>query len=68
MERKDDVEHFDFSRTWPLGASLDQIYQAVHSLTEKTEENPNWKAKVRQVLNQNEFLFKSVDRGVWALA
>lgn len=47
--------------------SLDSIYQEIQrNAPERLAENPNWKAKVRQVLNQNRDIFKSLDRGIWA--
>jgi len=48
-------------------ASLDQIYQEVsRAAPQKIADNPNWKAKVRQILNSTG-LFSSPERGVWAL-
>lgn len=50
-------------------AELKDIYQAVSKdAPEKLATNPNWQAKIRQVLNSNESLFAPVDRGIWALA
>ena len=50
-------------------ASLSAIYEKVaQNAPERLATNPNWQAKVRQVLNQNEAYFAPVDRGVWALA
>ena len=50
-------------------ASLSTIYEKVaKNAPERLATNPNWQAKVRQVLNQNQALFTSVERGVWALA
>jgi len=50
-------------------ASLSAIYEKVaQNAPERLATNPNWQAKVRQVLNQNEAFFAPVDRGVWALA
>lgn len=50
-------------------ADLSSIYDKVAAgAGEKMRENENWKAKVRQVLNQNPNLFQSSERGVWALA
>ena len=34
----------------------------------KTNNNPNWKAKIRQTLQINPQLFTNIDRGVWGLA
>lgn len=49
-------------------AGLDQIYQEVsRAAPQKLAENPNWKAKIRQVLNSTG-LFRSSERGVWILA
>lgn len=49
-------------------AELDQIYHEVsRSAPQKLAENPNWKAKIRQVLNSTG-LFCSSERGVWMLA
>ncbi len=49
-------------------ASLDQIYLEVsRAAPQKLADNPNWKAKVRQVLNSTG-LFTSPERGVWMLA
>lgn len=49
-------------------AALATIYQAVASNVDKVKDNPNWQAKVRQILNSNASLFVPVERGVWALA
>ena len=50
-------------------ASLDAIYKAVESgAPERLATNPNWKAKVRQILNQNAAVFSPVDRGIWAIS
>lgn len=49
-------------------ARLDAIYDQVASgCPEKVKENPNWKAKVRQILNSTGE-YTSSERGVWALA
>lgn len=48
-------------------ASLPQIYETI-GRSPRVNENANWAAKVRQVLNQNLNMFKPVERGVWALA
>lgn len=46
-------------------ASLPELYQEVKaSATEKTVQNPNWEAKVRQILQQ---YFQNVERGVWQI-
>lgn len=47
-------------------ARLDEIYGAIEG-HRKTKSNPNWRAKVRQILNQNRE-FQSINRGVWELA
>lgn len=50
-------------------ANLDAIYAVVErNADERLKGNSNFKAKVRQILNQNRELFTSVDRGVWKLA
>ena len=50
-------------------ANLSQIYEKVaENAPERLMANPNWKAKIRQTLNQNLMVFAPVDRGVWALA
>lgn len=50
-------------------ASLDQIYAEVaHAAPDKLAANPNWKAKVRQILNTGEGVFASTERGHWQLA
>jgi len=49
-------------------ANLDDIYQEVsRAAPEKLTKNPNWKAKIRQVLNSTG-TFCSPERGVWMLA
>lgn len=49
-------------------ADLSSIYEKISSSApEKVAGNPSWMAKVRQVLNSNETLFQSSDRGVWVL-
>jgi hypothetical protein len=46
-------------------ATLDQIYRVVSdNAAERVKNNPNWQAKVRQVLQQTSV---NVDRGQWAL-
>jgi len=52
------------------GASeLSAIYKAVaDAAPEKLADNPHWKAKVRQTLNQNADMFKPVSTGVWTVA
>lgn len=50
-------------------ATLPEIYEKVaENAPERLATNPSWKAKVRQILNQNQGLFSPVERGVWALA
>ena len=50
-------------------AELGSIYEKMAvAAPEKVASNPSWMAKVRQTLNANETLFKSDQRGVWALA
>jgi len=50
-------------------SSLDRIYAAVsQQAPEKLANNDNWKAKIRQVLNQHPQMFTSQERGVWAIA
>ena len=46
-------------------ATLDQLYSEIERVAgDKLKSNPNYKAKVRQILQQN---FQSVERGVWAI-
>jgi len=49
--------------------SLSEIYSQIEG-HKKTENNPNWQAKVRQVLQQmqEQGMSRSVARGVWAAA
>lgn len=48
---------------------LKNIYESVQAASpQKLAQNPNWQAKVRQVLNQNKDSFVPVDRGVWRIA
>lgn len=50
-------------------ADLATIYSKVaEAAPERLAANPNWQAKVRQVLNQNKDQFASPERGVWTLA
>lgn len=50
-------------------APLADIYAKVsENAPDRLASNPNWQAKVRQVLNQNLDLFAPKERGVWALA
>lgn len=46
--------------------SLHDLYSAVDG-HKKCQKNPHWQEKIRQTL-QNNSIFKSIDRGVWALA
>lgn len=49
-------------------SDLSAIYDAVaNSAPDRLAQNPNWKAKVRQVLNSNAE-FKALERGVWSMA
>lgn len=50
-------------------APLETIYEKVaQAAPDRLASNPNWKAKVRQVLNTGEGVFSSSERGVWQLA
>lgn len=50
-------------------AKLADIYDAVaKSAPEKLAATGTWKEKIRQTLNQNPQLFRSSERGVWAVA
>jgi hypothetical protein len=49
-------------------SDLQALYKKVADRCDKVLENQNWQAKVRQVVNQNPDQFRSVERGVWALA
>lgn len=54
-----------------LGGSADlaTLYAAVaKAAPDKLASNTTWKEKIRQTLNQNPQLFKSVERGAWAIA
>ncbi len=48
-------------------ATLEAIYREIDG-HEKCKDNSNWQAKVRQVLNQNGDMFRSISRGTWAVA
>lgn len=49
-------------------AELKTLYEAVaKAAPDRLAVNPNWQAKVRQILNSNQE-FKPLERGVWALA
>jgi hypothetical protein len=47
-------------------ATLDEVYASIEG-TPKAIGNPNWKAKIRQVLGQNPELFGRVSRGQYQL-
>lgn len=47
-------------------ATLDMIYQSI-SECPKVQGNDNWKAKVRQILNQNPQFFLRKKEGIWEL-
>ena len=50
-------------------ATLPEIYAAVEAgVPEQLATNSKWHEKVRQTLNQNREMFRSVDRGLWAIA
>lgn len=50
-------------------ADLSSIYDNVaKGAPDKLLQNPHWRDKIRQTLNQNRALFKSDERGVWAVA
>jgi hypothetical protein len=49
-------------------ADLAKVYGVVESQCAKAAANPHWRDKVRQVLNSHPTHFRSVERGVWALA
>lgn len=50
-------------------ADLTDIYAEVaKTAPSRIGDNDNWKAKVRQVLNQNLDVFKPIERGVWSVA
>ncbi len=53
-------------RNFNRPASLNEIYAEIEN-HKKTETNPNWKAKVRQILETSN-LFRHVSTGVWAVA
>lgn len=49
-------------------SNLEKIYEAIaQNAPERLKSNPNWKAKIRQVLNQNKSHFASCERGIWSL-
>lgn len=48
--------------------SLEQIYNLVENgAKEKVKRNPNWKAKIRQIVGQNEQLFSRISKGCYIL-
>jgi len=47
-------------------ATLDEVYALIEG-TEKARGNPNWKAKIRQILGQTPELFSRVSRGQYQL-
>lgn len=47
-------------------ANLEKLYSKLDGY-KKIENNPNWKAKVRQTLQINPKLFVNIERGVWGL-
>lgn len=47
-------------------ANLEKLYSNLEWY-KKTENNLNWKAKVRQTLQINPKLFVNIERGVWGL-
>lgn len=50
-------------------ATLDCLYGAVaQAAPEKLAANTTWREKVRQTLNQNPEMFRSINRGEWAIA
>jgi hypothetical protein len=50
-------------------ASLSELYEVVaKGAPDKLASNPNWRAKVRQVVNSHPEVFRSEERGVWELA
>lgn len=48
-------------------SSLEDIYKSIQGY-KKTENNPNWQAKIRQTLQLYPKLFNNVTRGEWRLA
>lgn len=47
-------------------ATLDEVYASIEG-TDKAKGNPNWKAKIRQILGQTPELFSRVSRGQYQL-
>lgn len=48
-------------------SELNTIYKSLAGF-KKTDNNENWKAKVRQTLQIHPKIFKNIDRGIWGLA
>lgn len=54
-----------------LGGSstLERLYRAIEQdAPDRLKANPNWRAKIRQILNTNPSLFTSSERGCWSIA
>ena len=50
-------------------SDLDKLYRVIEqSASERVQSNPHWREKIRQTLNRNPGMFRSVERGVWAVA
>ena len=50
-------------------AHLSDLYAHIEkSAPERLSANQHWREKVRQTLQRNEQVFKSVERGIWAVA
>jgi hypothetical protein len=49
-------------------ADLAKVYGEVERQCDKASSNAHWREKVRQILNSHPTHFKSIERGVWALA
>lgn len=48
-------------------ADLKSIYEMVEKRCDRVAANSHWREKCRQILNQNNDRFRSIERGVWAL-
>lgn len=48
-------------------SSLSTLYDLINGY-KKTENNTNWKAKIRQTLQIHSDIFTNIDKGVWKLA
>jgi hypothetical protein len=49
-------------------SNLEKLYEKIAAgCVDRISTNPNWKAKVRQILNSTGD-YRSVERGVWAIA